>query len=58
MEVVAEAVVNQPGSDGGSSGWDLFTSAVGLPAARRILDLGALTAVYQQGFVRRDVGVI
>ena len=41
MEVVAEAVVNQAGSDGGSPGWDLFTSVVGLPAARRILDPGA-----------------
>jgi hypothetical protein len=40
-EVVAEAVVNQPGSDGGSPGWDLFTSVAGLPAARRILDPGA-----------------
>jgi hypothetical protein len=40
-EVVAEAVVNQAGSDGGSSGWDLFTSVAGLPAARRILDPGA-----------------
>ena len=41
MEVVAEAVVNQAGSDGGSSGRDLFTSVAGLPAARRILDPGA-----------------
>ncbi len=41
MEVAAEPVVSQPGSGGGSSGWDLFTSVAGLPAARRILDPGA-----------------
>jgi hypothetical protein len=40
MEVVAEAMVSKPGSDGGLPGWDLFTSVAGLPAARRILDPG------------------